>query len=100
MHETNDTKRMYEALYTHDMADKSDLNKRKICSVNWSERDRVILVQRVYEKEERSPRISFGKFRGSRRDLDEVLVFCNAYVHFIAFFISDFCLCRFLITTF
>ena len=49
---TNDTNYMY----TLDMADRVDNNKKNR-SVNWSERDRVILVQRVYEKEDESPRI-------------------------------------------
>ena len=80
LHETNDTNYMY----TLDMADRVD-NKKKNRSVNWSERDRVILVQRIYEKEDESPRIFFRKFRDSGRDLkgrndawDEVSALCNA----------------------
>ena len=80
LHETNETNFMYKL----DMADRVD-NKKKNRSVNWSERDRVILVQRVYEKEDESPGIFFGKFRGSGRDLkvrndawDEVSALCNA----------------------
>ena len=65
------------------MADK--VEKKKNRSSNWSERDRIILAQRVFDKEDEVPGRLFGKFRGSGRDIkarneawEEISRLCNA----------------------
>ena len=60
-------------------------DKKKAGSVNWSERDKIILVQNVFNQEDKVEGCLFGKFKGTGRDIkvrndawEEVSRSCNA----------------------